>query len=223
MKSKSELFASVNAHIISTLERDGPPWKQPWSDVPFPNRSTFPSQKAETIFDACEALIMNMPLPPAIRHEKDCLYNAHCDYVSLPRLKFFKSDLIYHLTLFHLVIRATGAPHRLDTAALLLQSGIGEEIHFLQGLVAELGACYLAVHVGVSLDELENNIGCVRRFLESLTGEKPNLAYAQKLGERAARYVLEGAVTEIDLQDVFKDVAVEGPVQMSKTHQHGRK
>ena len=147
--------------------------------------------KAGEPFEMCERILSEMPDPPKIVHnEPEAYYQIWGDFINLPKKELFASQDGYWLTLLHEVIHYTGAAHRLNRKELVEQTNFASDTYSIEELTAELGACYLAAHVGLSPQSFTNNAAYIKHWLAKLKEDNRLIVYAAARAQRAVNYIL---------------------------------
>lgn len=100
-------------------------------------------------FEVAERMLEVMPDQPEIVHEVTAqpAYSPRLDRITLPHLSQFESAAEYYGTLWHELVHATGARHRLNRFAEV--EGDRFERYSFEELVAEFGAAFLCAFTGI--------------------------------------------------------------------------
>lgn len=151
----------------------------------------------------CGEVYENMPKKPKLQHkENQAYYHPLFDYVNMPKMNNFESAEAYYETLFHELIHATGHKTRLDRKELVQQAAMGGEQYSIEELIAEIGACYIASFCGMPQNDFSNHVAYIEGWLSKLKGDKRFIIYASGHSQKAADYILNIALEEIEvLQD----------------------
>ena len=119
-----------------------------------------------------------------VRHggNKAC-YAVDSDYVQMPPIETFESLEAYFATLGHEITHCNRHPKRLDRS--FSRKRWGEEGYAQEELVAELGAAFLAVDLGLSPEPRDEHTAYIAHWPEGLQNEKRLIfqaaAHAQKV------------------------------------------
>lgn len=150
-----------------------------------------------------EAIIDDMPNRPQIRHlSTEAFYHPKEDYINMPRMNNFKDAESYWGTLFHELIHSTGHQNRLNRKEVVEWTGFGSESYSQEELVAEIGACYLKSHVGIDIDNFENNVAYIQNWLTKLRNDKRFIIFASAKAQRAVDYILNAVPIEKDALEI---------------------
>jgi antirestriction protein ArdC len=156
--------------------------------IEFPEIETFTKTKKETI-KACEALIKNMPEPPAIKNGDSPYYTIASDTVTIPKLKAFSSSEEYYSTLFHELAHSTGHESRLNRKELMQSDGFGSASYAKEELTAELTAALLSAITGINIPTFDNSAAYIKGWLKALKNDKTLVIKAATQAQRAAVYI----------------------------------
>ena len=121
-------------------------------------------------------------------------YRPSTDHIQMPAFAAFIQPLDYYSTLAHECCHWSGAPSRLNRD---LSGRFGSESYAAEELIAELGAAFIAVDLGLSPDPRPENISYVDNWLKVLKADNRAIFTAASHAQRAADY-LHG------LQPVFR-------------------
>lgn len=139
---------------------------------------------------ACEDIVAGMPQCPPIRHkEQKAFYNPLLDYINMPKKNSFSTAESYYVTLFHELAHSTGHHSRLARQTLIEMSEFGGDAYSQEELTAEIGACYLQSHAGVS-GEFEQSAAYIAGWLEKLKGDKRFIYTAAAQAQAAVDFIL---------------------------------
>ena len=139
---------------------------------------------------SCEDIVTNMPQCPPIKHQKQqAFYNPLEDYVNMPKKNSFGTAEGYYATLFHELVHSTGHHSRLNRKDLIQMAEFGSEPYSHEELVAEIGACYLQSHAGVT-SEFEQNAGYIAGWLKKLKDDKRFIYSAASEAQKATDFIL---------------------------------
>ena len=140
----------------------------------------------------CERILEQMEDCPVIRHGGDEAYYAPAeDYVNMPGINLFENIEAYYGCLFHEIIHSTGNQKRVGRKEVYENPEFGTEPYSLEELVAEMGACYLKSHAGLSTERLKNSAAYIQSWLKVLEGDNRLVIYAASRAQRAVEYILK--------------------------------
>lgn len=144
--------------------------------------------------DAAEAVVENMPNPPEIVRDKTsarAYYQPSTDRVQVPAMEQFSDVARYYATLFHELGHATGHEDRLNRAELTSGDVRGGDDYSREELVAEMCAGFLALEIGLTSEEMQEQTAAYLEHWIEVIEESPSiLMSAATRGEKAARYIL---------------------------------
>lgn len=129
-------------------------------------------------------------------------YDRRADAITVPVIDQYEAPESFYATLCHEHIHWTGAEHRLDRTK---GKRFGDEDYAREELVAELGAVFVAAHLGI---ESEPHPEHAKYLASWLKGLKENPTYLSKSATKAAA-ALDFLVTEagdaLDVEPVEDD------------------
>ena len=129
---------------------------------------------------------------PEIRDkENQAYYVPALDYISMPHLSSFDSSPDYYGTLFHELIHSTGHKKRIGRKEVYENPTFGSEMYSMEELIAEIGTCYLKSHIGIPINEFQNNAAYIQHWLGVLKGDKRFIVMAASRAQQAADYILK--------------------------------
>ncbi|AUC14373.1 hypothetical protein BTO06_04090 [Tenacibaculum sp. SZ-18] len=138
-----------------------------------------------------EAIIKNFPAPiPELKHGGDrAFYTPGKDYVQMPKIERFDTELDYYRTLFHEYIHATGHEERLDR-----KLSMDQEQYAKEELVAEFGAVFLSAEAGIIWRTNKNHAEYLkgwRNALKDIKKDNKLILRASSLAQKATDYILQ--------------------------------
>ncbi|MFM5892909.1 MAG: ArdC family protein [Novosphingobium sp.] len=124
-----------------------------------------------------------------IRHGGDRAYYApSIDQIWLPQNAQFRDLESYYAVLAHELVHWTGATHRLDRP---LDGRFGDEAYAFEELIAELGAAFLAAHLGLSREPRHDHAVYIASWLKVLKSDPKAILTAASKAQQAADYLLD--------------------------------
>lgn len=111
-------------------------------------------------------------------------YDPINDEITLPNLSDFVSSQAYASTLFHELVHATGAAHRLNRN---LTGRFGDPRYAMEELVAELGATFLAAVSGI--EHNTQAASYISHWITALRSDQGTIFAAARWATRAADYL----------------------------------
>jgi antirestriction protein ArdC len=114
-------------------------------------------------------------------------YRPSIDTVTMPPVKQFKSEDDYLCTLAHEVVHWSGAAHRLNRD---LSGRFGSESYAMEELVAEMGAAFLSLMLGVTPTVREDHAQYIASWIKTMKGDKSAVFKAATLATQAASYIV---------------------------------
>ncbi|MBL8235626.1 MAG: hypothetical protein JNL98_44460, partial [Bryobacterales bacterium] len=117
------------------------------------------------------------------------------DYIALPpKAEFYGSRTSrpaesYYSTAWHELTHWTGHKARLDRLDTTLKGRFGSESYAMEELVAELGAAFLCVDLGVTVDPRLDHAAYIQSWLKVLKDDKKAVFTAASNASAAAGYL----------------------------------
>lgn len=141
--------------------------------------------------ETCESILANMPQIPVIEHKgAQACYSPKKDKVTMPAKKTFVSAESYYCTLFHELSHSTGHESRLARKDFDNGSKFGSDPYAFEELVAELSACFVCGHAGISDSTKENSASYLKNWLEVFKGDTKFFFRAAALAQKSADFIL---------------------------------
>jgi len=143
--------------------------------------------------EACEAVIKGYKNGPKhITEDPDsAFYKPSTDEVNLPQLERFKSVEGFYLTMYHELCHSTGHESRLSREGITKPSQFRSERYAREELVAEMGAAYLAGHVGIGGEDVEDqNAAYLGGWLTVLENDTTLIFKAAAEAQKAVNLIL---------------------------------
>jgi len=145
--------------------------------------------------ESCSLIVEKMQNRPEIQFiDQEAYYSPSLDVVNVPEIKHFDSSESYYATLFHELIHSTGHQKRLNRKEGMESISFGSEAYSNEELVAEIGACFLQAHAGISAKNIENNAAYVNGWLQRLKKDSRFIVFASSNAQKAADYILSTQV-----------------------------
>ncbi|PHN00918.1 ArdC family protein [Flavilitoribacter nigricans] len=141
----------------------------------------------------CEAIIKNVPNAPQYVFEdaNKAYYNPIADKLNMPDIRQFTTAEEYYVTFFHELSHSTGHKSRLDREGVMGLNPFGSAGYSKEELLAEMGASFLAAHVGINYDEItENSAAYLQGWLSALKADKKLIFKAAAEAQKAVDYIL---------------------------------
>lgn len=123
-----------------------------------------------------------------ITEDPRAYYNPANDHIHMPPIATFHDAARYFGVLSHECVHWTGATKRLDR----LKKFADREAYAFEELVAEIGACILAAHIGVEPD-FGQSASYVEGWLKALKDDKRMIFRAASEAQKAVDYILNAA------------------------------
>lgn len=115
-------------------------------------------------------------------------YRQKEDFIQMPLIELFKTNNAYYTTLCHELIHWTKHQTRLDRN--LGGKRYGDQGYAMEELVAELGATFVSVELGIVPDVREDHVPYIASWLKVLKSDKKAIFNAASLAQKAASYLL---------------------------------
>lgn len=144
-----------------------------------PEKEFHPIEDAEKLIAATGA---------TIKHGGDrAFYSPSADQITLPLHERFISPEFYYATALHELTHWTGHPSRLDRQ---FSKRYGDEAYAFEELIAELGAAFVAGHIGFVDMTILDHADYVNDWLSILRRDKTAIFSASKQAGRAYDFIL---------------------------------
>lgn len=149
--------------------------------------------------DQCDAIIVNMPDCPMIKHkEQRAYYHIVDDYINMPKKKSFTTPESYYSTLFHELVHSTGAEKRLNRKSITEMNEFGSEMYSIEELIAELGSAYLSSFTGILDKQIQNSVAYINGWLSKLKNDKRFILQASGQAQKAVDLIQNRKEEEIN-------------------------
>ena len=134
------------------------------------------------------AIAVAKALELEVKHQgTKAFYQPTKDFICMPKLSKFSSDVTYRATLLHEAIHATGHKSRADRN---LKGRFGDESYAAEELIAELGSTYLQEFLGIDMD-LPNHASYIASWLKVLKNDSKAIMTAASQAQKAVDYLLQ--------------------------------
>ena len=123
-----------------------------------------------------------------IRHGGDrACYAPSSDEIWLPRFEQFRDGGAYYSTAAHECVHWTGAEHRLKRD---LSGRFGDDAYAMEEMVAELGAAFIAAHLGLTVEPRPDHAAYISSWLRVLRGDPRAILAACAKAQEAVDYII---------------------------------
>lgn len=123
-----------------------------------------------------------------IRHGGDrACYVANIDQIWLPQFEQFRDAESYYSTVGHELVHWSGAKHRLSRD---LSGRFGSDGYAMEELVAELGAAFIAAHLGFAVEARQDHAAYISSWLRVLRGDPRAILTASAKAQEAFDYLI---------------------------------
>jgi len=165
------------------------PWSGPTSDQVASKAPEVP--EAYVTVEDCEKVISSFENCPSVEHGggRAC-YMPSEDRILMPPKPAFTSSEEYYSTLFHELVHATGANHRLARKGVTDPSGFASHEYSFEELVAECGSTFLCSHAGIAPATLANSAAYIASWSKRLSAEPRWIVNAASQAGKAADLIL---------------------------------
>lgn len=120
---------------------------------------------------------------------KEAYFNRKTDHIRIPLRKRFSDDGAYYAVVLHELIHWTGHRKRLNR---LTSKRHGDDDYCFEELVAEIGACFTAARLGISIGErLPKHAAYLAHWLKGLSEDPKFIVRAATAASRASNYLLK--------------------------------
>lgn len=141
-----------------------------------------------------ETIIQNMPNCPKIVNDikSQAFYSPALDYINIPHISQFLTSENYYLTLFHELTHSTGHKNRLNRFSETQEKlRFGSKTYAFEELVAEMGACFLAIFAKINDDSLfDNSTAYIQSWISKLKSDKYLIFRASTKAQHASEYIM---------------------------------
>lgn len=123
-----------------------------------------------------------------VRHGGDrACYVSNIDQIWLPRFEQFRDPASYYSTFSHELVHWSGAAHRLNRN---LEGRFGSESYAIEELVAELGAAFIAAHLGIAVEPRPDHAAYIASWLKVLRRDPKAIVTASAKAQEALDYLV---------------------------------
>lgn len=194
-------YRELIARIIRAIDAgrvDASAWRKPWHDA----NEGFPNVINERlrIDDILERYYASERIKYYEKEQNNSFYSPDADAITLPAKKQFISAEAYYAVKAHETIHSTGEYTRCnrDTFNEFKTFKFGDVRYTREELVAEIGACFLLVALGVNTSHAERNASVyIANWLTRLNNNTFWIYEAAELAEEAVDYILEAVGEEV--------------------------
>lgn len=187
-------YMDIVARLVNAMKQDAPTWVKPWET----EKSAYPN--AVKPIDSADAVLNayynHEKIRVIEREQKQSYYAPDADAIYLPLKKQFISTDSYYAVKAHETIHSTGDYTRCDRAIFseYTSFGFGDSRYSQEELVAELGACFLLLELGIDTTRAEQNANAyIHNWLTHLNHNTNWIYRSSELASEAVDYVLESA------------------------------
>jgi len=131
-----------------------------------------------------EAFFASIGVPTITTTEPRAYYNIEKDQIHMPPVETFHSAAGYYGTLAHENIHAVGSGSRLNRLETFRTTGDTAK----EELIAEIGACFLAVQLGID-PQFDQSAAYVESWLTCLKSDKSFIFKAAAEAQKAVDYI----------------------------------
>ena len=183
----SRNFAGFNSCIVFNNQQTRNPL--PTVEVPQVD-PTVGYAHAAAVVTACEATI--------IHDGNRAFYDKNADSITLPIPGAFRDVSLYWATSLHEHMHWTGHESRLNREGITKPVGyFGSETYAFEELVAEMGAAFLCMKLGVKHDTLmDNHAAYLQSWVKGLRDDPNALMKAASLANKGMNYILKANASE---------------------------
>ena len=114
-------------------------------------------------------------------------YSPSGDYIGMPSMSQFDTTDTYYSTLFHELTHWTGTHNRCNRE---MGRRFGDKRYAIEELVAELGAIFHCLHLGVIAHPKEESAKYLNSWLRTLNDDKKLVFTASSLAQKAMDYTM---------------------------------
>ena len=151
--------------------------------------------------EGCETLLNGYKDKPVIQEkEQRAYYSPSQDLINMPVRASFESSEEYFSTLAHELIHSVGHSSRLNRKGLASPSFFGSHEYSKEELIAEIGACFLNSHTGISSVTEQNSVAYLNGWISALKGNSKLIIEAAGQAQKSVDYIL-GNTTHGESED----------------------
>lgn len=113
-------------------------------------------------------------------------YSPATDFIQLPEVAKFKDIESYYSTRGHESVHWTGAEKRCNRP---LKNKFGDDAYAAEELVAELGAAFICVELGITLEPRDDHAAYIEHWLRVLKSDKKYIVSAASQAQKAVEFL----------------------------------
>jgi antirestriction protein ArdC len=149
--------------------------------------------------DDAEEIIRGWSGRPDVKTGPEVSYDLDTDTIYLPEQPTFHSAAAFYGAKFQLLIRATGAAHRLNRPSLMDYAGQ----RAFEELVSEIGRSFLGQIAGIATEEyLDDALASIKSWVSSMEDDPKYIILAAHYASQAVEYMLGEKVERYEEVDV---------------------
>ena len=124
-------------------------------------------------------------------------YSPVNDSITLPLAGSFRDPALYWATSLHEHMHWTGHKSRLNREGVAMTGFFGSDKYAFEELVAEMGAAFLCMRLGVKHDSLlDNHAAYLQNWVKGLKDDPKALMKAASLASKGMNYILKADASE---------------------------
>ena len=142
--------------------------------------------------EACEEVVHGYKNAPKVNHgATSAYYSPKDDAVTLPDPKSFDTMEHYYSTKFHELVHSTGHETRLKRPGIVDFDAFGSHQYSQEELIAEMGAAFLAAHVGMTSQAVsDNSAAYIGNWINKLQNDHKFIVKAASAAQKALDLIL---------------------------------
>ena len=115
-----------------------------------------------------------------------CYYSPAQDYIGMPDIKAFNSDVAYYSTLLHELTHWTGSDKRLKRE---MSGGMGSESYAKEELVAEIGSAFLSNSLDIEKTVREDHAQYLNNWISVIQNDEKAMITAFSQAQKAIDFL----------------------------------
>ena len=115
-----------------------------------------------------------------------CFYSPGGDYIGMPDIKAFDSDVAYYSTLLHELTHWTGSDKRMKRD---MSGGMGSESYAKEELVAEIGSAFLSSSLNIEKTVREDHAQYLNNWISVIQNDEKAMITAFSQAQKAVDFL----------------------------------
>jgi antirestriction protein ArdC len=115
-----------------------------------------------------------------------CYYHPRMDYIGMPEIKAFNSDVAYYSTLLHELTHWTGSDKRMKRD---MSGGMNSESYAKEELVAEIGSAFLSNSLNIEKTVREDHAKYLNTWISDIQNDEKAMITAFSQAQKAVDFL----------------------------------